>query len=322
MNLRDNIIYILEKNRGEFVSGQTIAESAGVSRSAVAKCVSQLKAEGFPIVSVNNAGHMLEKNCDILSESGIRASMDDFSGIIKVLKTVDSTNSEAKRMIADGLKEAAIIAAETQSAGRGRRGRSFFSPSKSGIYFSAVLHPEITLEDATSVTAAAAVAVADSIKDATKKDPKIKWVNDIFIGGKKVCGILTEAVSDFESGTVQAIVIGIGINLTTEDFPEEISGVAGAVGAKLNRCALIADIFSRLSKLCSALPDKSFMNDYRNYSLVLGKAVTFTRNGVSYSAVAKNITDSGELLVTTDSGETMLLNSGEISIKLNSSDRL
>lgn len=320
MSLRDKIIYILEKNRGGFVSGQSIAESAGVSRSAVAKCVSQLKAEGFPIVSVNNAGHMLEKNCDILSESGIRASMDGFGGLIKVLKIVDSTNSEAKRMIADGLSETAIIAAETQSAGRGRRGRSFFSPSKSGIYFSAVLHPDITLEDAASITAAAAVAVADSIKSATKKDPKIKWVNDIFIDGKKVCGILTEAISDFESGTVQAIVVGIGVNLTTGEFPEEISAVAGSVDENLNRCALIADIFSRLSALCSELPDKRFMNDYRNYSLVLGKPVTFTRNGVTYSAVANSITDGGELEVTTDSGETMLLNSGEISIKL--SDRL
>ncbi|MBQ9847550.1 MAG: biotin--[Clostridia bacterium] len=316
MSLRDSIIYILEKNRGSFVSGQAIAEEAGVSRSAVAKCVSQLKADGYPIASVNNMGHMLEQSCDILSESGIKANLEDFNGFVKVFDTIDSTSSEAKRMIAQGLNEPAIFAAEEQTAGRGRRGRSFFSPSKCGVYFSAVLYPGVALEDATAITAAAAVAVVEAIKNATKKDPKIKWVNDIFIDNKKVCGILTEAVSDFESGSVQAVIVGIGINLTTDCFPEELACIAGSLGKQLDRCALIADIFERLSRLCAVLPERSFMNDYREYSLVIGRSITFSRNGVDYTAVARSITDSGELEVLTDSGEIMFLNSGEISIRL------
>lgn len=315
--LREEIIYILEKNRGEFVSGQYIAEQAGVSRSAVAKCVTGLKNEGFPISSVNNLGHCLDIDCDILSTGGVKAHLsDDECCTVKVFKSIDSTNTEAKRAVVSGLTENAIFAADEQTAGRGRRGRNFYSPDGSGLYFSVVLHPEVELADSTALTSAAAVAVTEALRAATKKDPKIKWVNDIFIDGRKVCGILTEAVCDFESGRVQAVIIGIGINLTTRDFPAELENIAGSLGTRLNRCELIAQIFQKLKAICEKLPNRDFMNDYRRHSLVIGKTVTFNRNGVDYTAVAKEIADDGTLAVITDSGEEIRLNSGEISVKL------
>ncbi len=317
MTLRDNIIYQLEKNRGNFISGQEIAKSAGVSRNAVSKCINSLKNEGFLIESVNNSGHRLLENSDVISEYGIRAFLEDGEDLeIMVFKSIDSTNNEAKREIANGLTKDAVFVANEQTSGRGRRGKNFYSPEKSGLYFTAVLHPEATLNDSVGITALTAVIVADVIAEITKKHPKIKWVNDIFIDNKKVCGILTEAVSDFEANRVQAVIVGIGINLTTHIFPDEICDIAGSVG-EINRCYLAAEIFKRLKAGCESLGERKFMDDYRKYSLVIGNEVEFSRNGRDYIATARDISDDGSLLVTTEDGEEIALNSGEISVRLN-----
>ena len=234
---------------------------------------------------------------------------------IKLFDVTDSTNTEAKNAILEGLGKNALFIAREQTAGRGRRGKSFYSPAESGLYFSAVFHPNIALSDATGITAAAAVAVAEALKETTKKDPKIKWVNDIFIDNKKVGGILTEAVSDFEKGEIKGVVVGIGINLTTSDFPQEIKDIAGSVGTDTDKYVLAAKIYNRLKYFCDRLPCRDFMEDYRKYSLVLGQKIRFNRNGIDHTAIAENILDDGGLAVLTENGERIILNSGEISIK-------
>ena len=315
MTLRDNIIGLLESNKGEYISGQNIANRFSVSRSAVSKCINSLKDEGYDIDSVNNLGHRLNPNCDILSNAGISAYLDS-NVEVRVFKTVDSTNSEAKRAITDGLTSEAIFVADEQTNGRGRKGRSFYSPKSSGLYFSCVLHPTVSLSEATLLTSAAAVAICDTIEETTKKHPRIKWVNDIFIDKKKVCGILTEAVSDFESRKVDAVIIGIGINLTTEDFPDELNNIAVSLGQNINRNYLASQIFKKIKSLCDSLPSIDFMNEYRRRSLVLGEKIVFTRNGADYVATANEILDNGGLSVITDENEEIVLQSGEISIKL------
>lgn len=315
MSLRENIINILEANVGSFVSGQEMAKTLSVSRSAVAKCIDGLKKEGYDIKSVNRLGHCLLSACDMLSEARIRAYLaEDIT--VKVYKSVESTNTLVKKEIANGLSGNALYIAEEQTAGRGRSGKSFFSPKSSGLYFSCVLHPTVTLAESVNLTSAAAVAVCEAIENTTKKHPRIKWVNDIFIDGKKVCGILTEAVSDFESGSVQAVVVGIGINLTTDSFPDELKDIASSVGVSVDKSRLVADIYKRLNELCRQLPDKSFMETYRSYSLVLGNTVYFNRNGKDYTATATAIHDDGGLEVVTEGNEKMILQSGEISVKL------
>ena len=315
MTLKDKIIYKLEKERNNFISGQDIADEFGVSRNAVAKSIASLKTEGFLIESVNNSGHRLLNESDVVSEFGIRAYLNDNENTcVKVFKTIDSTNNEAKRAVADGLTENAVFVADQQTAGRGRRGRDFFSPEKSGLYFTAVLHPDASLSDSVGITAATAVIVVELIREITKKHPLIKWVNDIFIDGRKVCGILTEAISDFDTNRVQAVIIGIGINLTTEDFPKELSSIAGSVGS-INRCYLAAQLFERLKDACENIKERSFMDAYKDYSLVIGKDIYFTRNGVDYTGTALGIMDDGGLIVKTPNG-VMKLDSGEISIKL------
>lgn len=232
-----------------------------------------------------------------------------------VFESIDSTNSEAKRRINEGFASDGIFVAEHQTKGRGRQGKSFFSPAESGIYFTAVLHPNTSIEDTVGMTAAAAVVVTDVLERITNKHPMIKWVNDIFIDGKKVCGILAEAVSDFESNINKAVIVGIGINLTTDAFPEEISQTAGNIGTMPDKNLLSAELFMGLKAICSDLTERRFMDTYRNRSMVLGKTVTFSRNDIDYYATALDILKDGSLKVITDRGEELLLNSGEISIR-------
>lgn len=240
---------------------------------------------------------------------------DKFDITVKYFDTIDSTNTEAKRAIQEGLIGDGLFVAHNQTEGRGRLGKSFFSPT-GGLYMSIVIHPDISLSDATLITPAAAVAVVKAIEKATKKHPLIKWVNDLFIDGKKVCGILTEAVSDFEKGTVDTIIIGIGINVDKVDFPEELRDIAGSLNCPIDKIQLAADIFNNLKEICDRLPNKSFMDDYRKYSLVLGKTISFNRNGKDYIATAQNILDDGSLSVLTKENQQLILNSGEISIKI------
>ncbi len=251
----------------------------------------------------------------IISEKEIREYLNNDEIEIFLFDSIDSTNNEAKRKIKNGLKNDAIFIAREQTAGRGRQGKSFYSPLDSGFYFTAVLHPENNIEEIVGITTAAAVVVVDALKNQTKKHPKIKWVNDIYIDEKKVCGILAESVFDFEKGKSDAVIIGIGINLTTEIFPDEISSIAGSIGSAINKSLLAAELFKGLKNICSDLVQRKFMEDYRRYSMILGREIRFFKNGANHKAIATDITHSGELKVITEKGEEMLLNSGEISIK-------
>ena len=322
MALKEEIVYLLEKNRGRFVSGEEIAAGRDITRSAVWKCVNSLKSEGYEVISANNAGYMLAPESDILSSPAIRANLPGEyaqSAEIYTFKTLDSTNNEAKRMNANGAPGGdLIIAADGQTAGRGRRGKSFYSPAKEGVYFSFLFRTEKSLADATAVTTAAAVAVAETLAEYSAVKPLIKWVNDVYVDGKKVCGILSEAVSDFESGAVQAVIVGIGINLVTSDFPQELQKTAGNIGANgfVNRAALIAKIYVRLKALFEALPDRGYMQTYRALSAVTGKEITFERNGAQCSALALDITGDGGLVCRLPDGSETTLRSGEVSIKI------
>ncbi len=253
-----------------------------------------------------------------LSIADIKAYFNENeSPYIEIFDTIDSTSNEAKRAIERGLKSEAIFISRHQTAGRGRHGKSFYSPDGSGLYFSVVLHPEIPLNKAIMLTVAAAVATREIVEKQTKKHPMIKWVNDIFIDNKKVCGILAEAVNDYEKGIIKSAVIGIGINITTEGFPKELDGIASSLGKDIDRNETVAFIFKRLKDICKDLENnKSFIDEYRKHSLVIGKNISFVRNGIDHKAKAVDISDNGELLVITEEGEEMLLNSGEISIRL------
>lgn len=317
MSLKSELIKALSSSPGSFVSGEELAQSLGVSRNAVWKAISSLRHDGYDISAVTNRGYSLCGGTASLSAEAVNAFADGrLDGVkITVLDTVDSTNAEAKRL-ADRYTGTLLIAADRQTAGRGRLGRNFYSPGGTGLYMSLMYHPENSLFENLVVTAAAAVAVVRAVERLTGLVPQIKWVNDIYLCGKKICGILTEAVTDIESGTAGYIVVGIGVNVTTDYFPDGLSETAASIGIKgLDRNRLAAEIASELSGLIGHLNDRSFMDEYRSHSAVLGKEITYTKNGVAHTAVALSIDDDGGLAVQGDQGN-LVLNTGEISVRL------
>lgn len=319
MALKNKILEELENNKESYISGQALAKKFGVSRNAVWKVINQIKSDGYKIASVNNKGYRIDSSVDVLSEERITENMSENAKKLKliVLDTVDSTNNEAKRMISDGFKENALIVSNEQTSGRGRLGREFFSPKNTGIYMSFIFHTDLKLSDAVSVTTAAAVAVVRAIERITDIRPQIKWVNDVYIGEKKLCGILTEAVSDFETGLAQSVVIGIGINISTEEFPSGISETAVSLNfSGLSRNNLIAAVSDELVEICSDLSNKSYIEVYREHSLIIGKEIDFYRNNTKYSATAVDIDSDGGLIVKLKDGKTEVLNSGEVTVRL------
>ncbi len=230
---------------------------------------------------------------------------------IKIFDVVGSTNDEAKKLCLD-VRGEGIIIADGQTSGRGRQGHTFYSPSEKGLYFTIILRPHTSLPESTPLTAAAALAVVEALEEAHIKNAAIKWVNDIFIGDRKICGILAESV--FVGGEYKAAIVGIGINITTEKFPDEIKDVAGSIGKDVDRDALAAEIFIKLKSFSDALPDRSFMKKYAEKCFILGRKITFSRGGKVYEAIAESIDENGALIVSTAEGQ-MTLQSGEISIK-------
>lgn len=313
MPLKLDVLSVLLKNRNKDISGQYLAERFGVSRNAVWKAVNSLKEQGYDIISSTNKGYRLSSCCDILSTEEITACLDNKNIKIYIYDSIDSTNNEAKRLLIDNNSSKFIVAAENQTNGRGRFGREFYSPKGMGLYFSLVLSPGENFNSVSGITSYAAVCVADAISELTEKSPAIKWVNDIYIDGKKVCGILTEAVSDFESGNVSNIIIGIGINIKACKLPEELKNTVGFLDYdKPIKNKLAALIINKLLKFSEK--SNNYIEKYKKYSLILGKEITYIKNGCEYQGTALKINQDGSLLVT-NGDNSEILKSGEVSIK-------
>ena len=238
-----------------------------------------------------------------------------------IFDTVDSTNNVAKELAENGEGNSVIIALH-QSAGRGRRGRSFFSPDGCGIYMSLLVRADEQAENIALMTSAAAVAVAEAIEAVSDVRADIKWINDIYIGGKKACGILCESVFSGTTGLPEYTVVGIGINLIAPDgFPEEIAHIATSVfGNKLPDedipSRLCAKIASKIFRYAKNLSKKEFLKKYKEKSFVLGREITVHSASESYPATATDIDDKCHLIVTLPDGTQRTLSSGEISIKI------
>jgi BirA family biotin operon repressor/biotin-[acetyl-CoA-carboxylase] ligase len=231
-------------------------------------------------------------------------------------KSIDSTNTEAKRYAQVGGKIPALFIADEQTEGRGRMGRSFYSPADTGIYMSLLLVAPENEENTLRMTSAAAVAAHDAILAVLGIDTGIKWVNDLYLDGKKISGILAES---FFMDDRRFVVIGVGINLSTKDFPEELREKAGSLSDEQNddiKIMLTQELAIALLREMRSLDAPSLMSRYRKHSLALGRKVVFTENGVSRSGVAENVDDLGALLVRLSDGSLYRLGSGEISLKL------
>lgn len=323
MTTKDKLLGLFEENKGIYFSGEEIAGKLCVSRAAVWKAVKSLRDEGYVIDAVTNKGYCLSTNTDILSPQGIQKYLkQEYKNMdINVIPVIGSTNDLVREKANEGYDEGYVVISNEQTKGRGRYGRKFFSPSGTGLYMSLLLRPKnYSASEAVKVTMIAAVAMCEAIEEVSDEKAEIKWVNDIFIKDKKVCGILTEASYGLENGVLDYAVVGVGINVYRPEggFPEEIEQTAGAIfnntqdDLKNHLSASFINNFMRYY----LLQNDEFVEEYRNRSFVVGKKVMVIMGDNKREALVQGVDDECRLIVEYDDGKTESLSYGEISIKV------
>ena len=306
------LLQALSAAEGSYISGQQLAQRLGVSRAAVHKAAAALSAQGYTLEAVSRRGYRLVGGDPFCVEAA-----GDYPAPIHLYDRLESSNPTAKRLALSGAPHGTLVLTDQQSAGRGRMGRKFESPAGQGIYLSLLLRADIPAADAQTVTVSAAVAVCRAVKALCGLELSIKWVNDLYYRGKKVCGILTEAGADLESGRLEWLVVGIGLNLTTppEAFPAELRRLAGSLfpggPAPVSRVALAAAIARELLTLCPAF---DCLEEYRARCATVGCDVTYTRSDTVYNARAVGI-DGDYALIVERGGERETIRFGEVSVR-------
>lgn len=319
MSTKEQVLAALLEAEGP-VSGEWLARKLQISRNAVWKAINQLREEGHQIEAATNRGYSLAEAKEMVSEAGIRRWLTTaaFGRQMEVHSTLDSTNTRAKALAAQGAVHGTLVCAREQTAGRGRFGRRFFSPEDGGIYMSLLLRPAMPADQAVMVTSMAAVAVARAIERLAEVEIQIKWVNDLYADGKKLCGILCEAGMDFESGQLDYAIPGIGVNTAPMEFPEELRGIATSVGNvcghDISKNRLVAEICNCMEELYGQLETGAFMSEFRARSNVIGRKIIVLRGDERFPARAVDIDDHGSLIVETEDG-LKTVHSGEVSVR-------
>ncbi|MGE4454032.1 MAG: biotin--[acetyl-CoA-carboxylase] ligase [Sphaerochaeta sp.] len=322
MNHAQTLLHILSNHRDTFLSGQSLADEMGVSRTAVWKAIETLRNQGHVIEGIPNRGYILLTSNLLYTKERLQEMLPSWD--LHLFDSIDSTNRYAKGLAGGGEAHKALVLACHQSEGRGRLSRSFYSP-QGGVYLSLLFPATFSLSDASLITSATAVAVSEAIEEVCGLYCRIKWVNDLFYQSKKVCGILTEGVLTVESGRLGAVVVGIGLNLFTkqEAFQDSLKSIAtslydGADSLPPNFSVdlLIARIVEKTEESLHTLADRSFLGAYRSRSLVLGRTVEVLSASGAYRATAIAIDDDAQLVVVDETGQEKHLSSGEISIHL------
>lgn len=322
---RENVLSLLLGSPGEYLSGEAMSRRLGISRAAVWKAVNALRQEGYEIASVPNRGYRLEASPDRIRAGELEGRLEGclVGSRLLCLESVDSTNNEAKRQAMAGAPEGLVILSEEQTGGRGRLGRTFQSPKGCGLYLTALLRPSLPPEQVVDFTAWTAVAVCDGIESACGVRPKIKWTNDIILGGKKLCGILTELGLESESGMLQYLIPGIGVNVNhrREDFGADIQDVATSLalelGHEVRRSELATHLIRALDRMYAAFPyEKSrYLEQYRADCMTPGNQVQLITPNSRTEAFATGIDDEFRLVVRYPDGHTQAIAAGEVSVR-------
>ena len=329
MKTKEAVLLYLQEHTGEPISGEIMALALNKSRTSIWKAIQSLKKEGYSIESSTNKGYTLSQNNDVLSEQQIIQELiqqhHPIDWVIQTMESTTSTNDLAKLYANHNSTTPAIFISEEQTAGRGRLGRKFVSPSKTGLYISLCLFPTIALEDLSLITCATAVACVETLEELTGKSLNIKWVNDLFYQDKKVGGILTEVISDFESQQVQALIVGMGINLinSPQSFPEELHSIVGSIfsskteydNSSFYRNHFIAQFLEKWTFYYQNLSKRDFIESYRKHSNVIGQAVKVIEGNYVYDAYAKDIDENGHLIIEKEDKSLHALSYGEVSIR-------
>ncbi len=319
---RDQIYHLLSQREGEFFSGQEISRQLGVSRAAVWKDIDALRRDGYQIEARTGLGYRLLNSPDTMVEREIRRHLSVDCPDLRCLATVDSTNSYLKREALAGAPDGTVAAADSQTAGRGRLTRQFLSPSGKGVYLSVLLRPQLPPEQLLGATGMAAVAVARAVERVSGAAVQIKWTNDLVLNGKKLCGILTEMTLEGESGTVQSLVIGAGVNVSqaAEDFGPDVSQMAVSLaqaGYAVSRPRLAAAMIEELYRLSKALGGETgkWVEEYRRRCVTLGRPVQLLWTQGQEKAQALDIDGQFGLVIRRENGETATVRTGEVSVR-------
>ena len=320
--MKEEILRLLRSADG-YISGQELCNRFGVSRTAVWKAINQLKEAGYEIEAQQNKGYRLMAAPDLMTEAEIKSLMHTEWVAKEVLyfDTIDSTNTKAQELAEKGYPSGTLVVADKQESGKGRRGRSWVSPSGTGIFMTLMIKPDINPNNASMLTLVAALAVAKAITSVTGEEALIKWPNDIVINSKKVCGILTEMNAQFDY--INHIVVGIGINVHNESFPEEISQMASSLmieagGKRFHRAQIIAETMSYFEQYYDTfLKTQDLSALVREYDKLLvnrNKSVRVLDPKEPFDGKAMGITPKGELIVDTWESRK-LVSSGEVSVR-------
>lgn len=302
-------IYLLLEERQDYISGEDLAQELGISRTSVWKAIRQLEMQGLTIEAARNRGYKLVDGDLLLPE----AISEELGLPVYFKADSDSTQLDAKNGIENNHPSPALYLAPHQNKAKGRFGRPFYASKSGGIYMSLRLSPNVPFLAFKPYTILAAAALIKAIIQLTGLDVQIKWVNDIYLGNKKVAGILTEAISSMESQTVTDVIIGVGINVFIDDFPKELRRTAGNLFDQeptITRNQLIIAFW----KAFFETDEKELIALYKEKSLVVGRQVTFVENQVEYKGTAIAVTDSGNLVLQLEGGRSKILSSGEISL--------
>ena len=311
---------------GEYISGEEIAKKFNVTRAAVWKSVTELKKLGYDIESKTNNGYKLlppSYILDILNEYEIKRRLEkknlDYSVIYKT--STDSTNNDAKKITGKNDKYNIIIAAEKQTAGKGRYGRGFYAENNHGIYFTIKINSGLSIDDITFFPLIAAAAVSQAVQELCGIELLRKWPNDLLCktnnkSFRKLCGILTEASIEAESRSVSYVIVGIGLNVNNDisDFPDDLKDIASSLkiisGEKYDRADIMCTIAEHFTRLMN-LPRADLLAEYKK-RLLLDIGMSFTQNGEILKGIARNITETGNLTAELENGEITVIQSGEI----------
>ena len=308
--LKSKVLKVLEENKGKTVSGAEMAKTLNLSRTSIWKAINSLRDDGYTINAVTNKGYSLADNTDLISKEGISLYLNkDFSNVdIYIYKTTSSTNEVAKKLALSGAKHGTVVISEEQTQGKGRMGRSFYSPANTGIYMSIILRPTLTAMDSVLITTSSSVAICDAIHKVTGIECQIKWINDIYINNKKIGGILTEASTNFESGTIDYLILGIGINFNNpkDDFPDNLKEIAGSLyngnSNGINRNILCAEILNNILSIIPKIKDYNFISEYKKRSIILNQEIMYTSGGIYSKGRAIDINNDGSLVIKHDDG--------------------
>lgn len=312
--MKDKILKMLDGN-DDYVSGESISAELGISRNAVWKHINKLRSEGYVIDSVTKRGYKLKTSPDILSVRLIKDGLEtEFIGQnVVYYDEIESTNNAAKDN--SQMEEGTLFISEIQTGGKGRLGRAWVSPKGIGIWMSLLLKPEILPQNVAQITLVTGMAAAKSVGC----NAKIKWPNDVVIGSKKLCGILTEMSAEIER--VNYVVAGIGINVNTEEFPEELREKATSLyietGRKFERCKIVKAFLKEFEVLYKRFLEggiKAIADDYRELCVTIGREVSVIYPNRTINGRAVDINDEGELIVETESGR-IEVSSGEVSVR-------